>query len=104
MVEICAGSGVAVVFVPEITGARCSGASRWAGGRSCSPSLRYRSDDHPWFTFFHELGHMLLHGRKAVFIDDGSPANAERAAKEDEANRFAGELLIPRSSTPNCHV
>jgi hypothetical protein len=24
--------------------------------------LRYKSDDHLWFSFFHEAAHLLLHG------------------------------------------
>lgn len=96
LVRRCAAAGVAVVFVPEITGARCSGASRWLGGRPVVQlSLRHRTDDHLWFTLFHELGHVMLHGRKAAFVDDGSPVDPERAGKEDEANRFAADVLIP---------
>jgi len=96
MTEKCAAVGVAVVFVPEIKGARCSGATRWTGGRPIVQlSLRHRSDDHLWFTFFHELGHILLHGRRDVFVEDGAPLTPEFAAKEDEANRFAREILIP---------
>lgn len=101
MTRTCAAAGVAVVFVREITGTRCSGATRWVGGRPIVQlSLRYGTDDHMWFTFFHELGHVLLHGRREVFVEDGRPASPELAGKEEEADRFAGELLIPPGFTP----
>ena len=32
-------------------------------------SFRYLSDDHFWFTFFHEIGHLLLHKEDLTFID-----------------------------------
>jgi Zn-dependent peptidase ImmA (M78 family) len=53
-------------------------------------SLRYKSDDHLWFRFFHEVGHILLHGKKEVFVEwDGSDTE-----KEKQADRFASEALI----------
>ena len=33
-------------------------------------SLRYKTDDHLWFTFFHEIGHVLRHGKTDVWIED----------------------------------
>lgn len=93
--RLCADAGVVVVFIPEVTGARCSGAARWLGGRPVVQlSLRHRSDDHLWFTLFHELGHVLLHPRGEVFIDDPTTVSGEHAEQEDEANAFARDLLI----------
>jgi Zn-dependent peptidase ImmA (M78 family) len=54
-------------------------------------SFRYLSDDHFWFTFFHEAGHLLLHSEKLTFLEDGSYFDA----KEEEANRFSESTLIP---------
>lgn len=97
MVRIAAESGVAVVFVPEITGARCSGAARWVHHRPIVQlSLRFGTDDHLWFTFFHELAHILLHGKKDVFISNGSTDHDAHGDKEQEADAFARDLLIPR--------
>jgi Rad3-related DNA helicase len=55
-------------------------------------SLRHKSNDHFWFTFFHEAAHILLHGKKDIFIDN--PAGFE-SEKENEANRFSRNFLIP---------
>jgi HTH-type transcriptional regulator/antitoxin HigA len=94
MRALCAEVGVAVVFIKEIRGARVSGAMRWLSPTKAlvQLSLRYRTDDQLWFTFFHELAHVLLHGKKDVWIEDGSREDP----REEEANRFAAELLIPR--------
>jgi HTH-type transcriptional regulator/antitoxin HigA len=44
------------------------------------------------FTLFHELGHLILHSKKDVFINDPGP----HSGAEAEADAFAGQLLIPR--------
>jgi len=89
----CAQAGVAVVFVPQITGAKVSGATHWLSPDKAliQLSLRYKTDDQLWFSFFHEAGHILLHGKREVFLEyeDGD------GEKEDEADRFAAEFLIP---------
>lgn len=93
IVRKCGEVGVAVVFVPELPRTRVSRATRWVGGRPIIQlSLRYKTNDHLWFTFFHEAGHILKHGRKLVFLE-GKGMDGEQ---EDEANAFARDLLIPQ--------
>lgn len=91
VIRLCAEAGVAVAFVPEIHGIRASGATWWANPNKAviQLSLRYKSDDQLWFSFFHESGHILLHGKKEVFIE-GDGTNS----KEDEADKFASDFLI----------
>ncbi len=60
-------------------------------------SLRHKTDDHFWFTFFHELAHVLLHGQREVFLDGGSLSSAKTQKQETEADSFARETLIPES-------
>ncbi|MBF0552167.1 MAG: HigA family addiction module antidote protein [Deltaproteobacteria bacterium] len=92
LVELCASAGVAVVFVPELPKIGVYGVTRWMGDKAVIQlSLRYKSNDHLWFTFFHEAGHILKHGRKEVFIE----SNGLDGAKEEEANAFARDKLIP---------
>jgi HTH-type transcriptional regulator / antitoxin HigA len=95
MRDICAACGVAVVFVPELPGSRASGVARWLTPAKAliQLSFRYRTDDHLWFTFFHELGHVLRHGKTDVWIEaTSSPDNP----RETEADTFARDILIPR--------
>ena len=70
-----------------------SGATRWLSPDKAliQLSLRYKSDDQLWFSFFHEVGHLLLHGKKEVFIE----GNGLDVEKEAEANRYAADSLIP---------
>ena len=56
--------------------------------------MRHMSNDHFWFTFFHEAAHILLHSRKTVFVD-GKNLDGATPAQEEEANRWATEFLIP---------
>jgi hypothetical protein len=91
--QLCANAGVAVAFVPELPGTHVSGATRWLTPKKAliQLSLRYKSDDHLWFTFFHEAGHILLHGKRRVFLEDSRATDAQ----EKEANAFAANILIP---------
>ncbi len=90
----CANAGVAVVFVRAPSGCRASGATRFIAPDKAMIILSFRhlSDDHFWFSFFHEAGHLLLHGKGATFIDG---AAAEETEREREASAFAAGLLIP---------
>ena len=92
--DICAACGVAVVFVPELPGSRASAVARWLTPAKAliQLSFRYRTDDHLWFTLFHELAHVLRHGKTDVWIEATSaPDNPREAA----ADRFACDILIP---------
>jgi HTH-type transcriptional regulator/antitoxin HigA len=94
LVKLCADCGVAVVIAKTPNGCRASGATRFIADNKALLllSFRYLSDDHFWFTFFHEAGHLVLHNKKKVFIEtDSKTASNEEA----EANAFAGEILIP---------
>jgi HTH-type transcriptional regulator / antitoxin HigA len=93
MVELCAAHGVAVVFVPHLPKTFASGAAFWVGDKAVVQlSLRSHEDGQFWFSFFHEVGHILFHGKKAAFVDDFKTDDSEQ---EQEANAFARSLLIP---------
>jgi HTH-type transcriptional regulator/antitoxin HigA len=99
LVELCSQAGVAVVFVPEIGKTRASGAARWLTPTKAliQLSLRHKYEDHLWFSFFHEAGHILLHSKKETFINtSGKQPPGADLVMEDEANRFAANHLIPR--------
>jgi len=83
--------GVALCLVPPMPGLGVYGATRWLNGRPIVQlSLRYKTDDQLWFTLFHEIGHILLHGENGLYLaGDGSTA-------EEEADCFAADLLIPK--------
>lgn len=95
--ELCASAGVALILTPEFKGTHLSGATRWIGGRPIIQlSLRHKSDDQFWFSFFHEAGHVLGSPRRRDYIDSADlGSDGVNAADEDEANRFARDTLIP---------
>jgi HTH-type transcriptional regulator / antitoxin HigA len=94
--RLCAEAGAAVVFVRAPNGCTASGATRFFARDKAMIilSFRYLSDDHFWFTFFHEIGHLLLHKSSMTFID-GEPGIS--GGLESEANEFAANSLIPPS-------
>lgn len=95
-VSACAEAGVRLVFIPELKGTCLSGATRWIGENPVIQlSLRHKSDDHLWFTFFHEAAHVLLHSKKTVFLDEGKDNYVD--GDEAEADEFARDYLIPPS-------
>jgi HTH-type transcriptional regulator/antitoxin HigA len=93
LVRLCANAGVAVVFVPELPKNGIFGATQWLTSTKAlvQLSLHYKTDDHLWFTFFHEAGHILLHGKRQVFLEIDQKDTKET---EEEANRFAANVLI----------
>jgi HTH-type transcriptional regulator/antitoxin HigA len=101
---VCAHAGVAMVMVPELPRTRLSGCARWLDDKHALVGLtsRYRKDDQIWFTFFHEIGHILLHRECQTFVVDNAAENLsdavvdpDMAVYEKEANRFAADTLIP---------
>jgi HTH-type transcriptional regulator/antitoxin HigA len=98
LVGKCTEVGVAVVAEPEIKGARINGAARWLSRDKAlvQLSLRHRWNDIFWFTFFHEIGHLVLHSKKDTFINDVGA----HSGVEQEADGFASQVLIPRQYEP----
>jgi HTH-type transcriptional regulator/antitoxin HigA len=96
MVKLCADAGVAIVFIPEIKGAKVHGATKWLAENKAMIilNLRGRKDDIFWFTFFHEAAH-ILEGNKEALIVDVIGNKGRKTASEQNADRFAAELLIP---------
>ena len=94
---VLAESGVALVMCPHFRGTRVHGATFWLGQDKAALMMTIRGAwaDIFWFSLFHELGHILMHGRQEVILenDDADPALQGR---EDEADRFAGDFLVPR--------
>jgi Zn-dependent peptidase ImmA (M78 family) len=103
-IAICARCGVALVLVPELPGTRISGCARWLDERHAMIGLtiRYKTDDQFWFTFFHEVAHILLHRGLQTFVIDNAAremgdevVDPKMARYEEEADRFSSDTLIP---------
>jgi len=96
--KLCASAGVAIIFTPEPPKTAISGATHWVDDEKAiiQLSLRYKSNDHLWFTFFHEAGHVIKHGRGTIFVEDEAQKNNSEIT-EKEADQFAKDQLIPPS-------
>ena len=96
LTSLLAKAGIALVICPHFPGTRVHGATFWVGRDKAALMMTIRGAwaDVFWFSLFHELGHILLHGRQEVILesDDADPA---LQAREDEADQFAGDSLIP---------
>jgi len=93
LTRIFSEAGVAVAFVPELPKSRASGATMWLSPDRAliQLSLRYKTDDHLWFTFFHEAAHVLLHSKRSIFLE----TDKHHGKQEQEANKWAADFLIP---------
>lgn len=93
---LCASCGVALVYTPCISKAPIYGATRWIKNNSV-PLIQVtdRRKDYNafWFTFFHELGHILYHGKKDIFIDGLESIKPDKE-KEDQADEFAARMVL----------
>ena len=94
--ELCNRAGVALVLVRPLPRTALSGAAWWLSPRKAviQLSARHKSDDHLWFSFFHEAAHVLLHSKKSVFVDELNGGGAD--LEEKEANEWASRILVPR--------
>lgn len=93
--SLCNQSGVALVLVPSLPNTAFGGAAHWMSPSKAiiQLSLRHKSDDHLWFSLFHEAAHLLLHSKKEVFVEGTSD---EISDLEAEANNWASNFLVPR--------
>jgi hypothetical protein len=92
--QICLEAGVKVVQTPCIKKASLSGSTRWLND---TPLIQltdhYPHNDSFWFTFFHQAGHILLHGKKDIFLENVDYSDKDME-KEREADEFAGKWTL----------
>lgn len=96
LIQICADCGVALAIERTPEGCPASGVTKFLNPKRAliMLSFRYLTDDQFWFTFFHEAGHLLLHGKDCVFVEEMSKGRLI-SEEEKEANDFAAEQLVP---------
>ena len=94
--QLCAEAGVKVVYSPYFPKTYVNGAVRWFGNSPLLQlNLKGRFADIFWFTLMHELGHLLLHGKKGNFVEFDT-GNRVVDELEQEADEFAQDSLIPK--------
>ncbi len=92
-IKLCCEAGVALTPLPPLPKTALSGAAWWVTPRKAiiQLSARHKTDDHFWFSFFHEAAHILLHSKKNVFVDGASSGDEEF---EVEADEWAQNILV----------
>lgn len=93
---LCNQSGVALALVEPLPKVAASGATRWLSDHTplIQMSVRHKTNDQLWFTFFHEAAHVLLHSKEYVFI---YTARDRVAGFDAEADDWAVDFLINQS-------
>lgn len=89
---LLAPTGLTLIVMDAIPKCRISGAVQWQAGKPVVLiTTRHKFADIIWFTFFHEMAHVLLH-KGHTFIDTDFGADD---GKELEANTWAANTVIP---------
>lgn len=94
--NILADAGIKLIYTEPLPSVPVNGATRWIAGVPCIQLLnRKESYDDFIYTVFHEIGHILLHGHKDVFIENVGALcqDPEYLEKEAEADEFARKYL-----------
>lgn len=92
--ELLKECGVALIYESHLPNTYVNGVTYKI---TCDKALimisdRGKRDDSLWFTLFHEIGHLIKHSKKEVFLDLD---DTEVTDIEKEANDFARNVLIP---------
>ncbi|MBR1759278.1 MAG: HigA family addiction module antidote protein [Lachnospiraceae bacterium] len=89
--EILRACGIIYQVIPEMEGAKISGATKKLGDHVLlMMNERCLKTNAFWFTLFHEIGH-IMHG------DYGMSIEGETGEKEEKANRFAEKMMKKRA-------
>ena len=101
LVEICNNCGIILNFEKSMPNTAIYGISKWLNSTTpfIQVSDRGKNVATFWFTFMHELGH-ILYGRKKVCFIDMADNNVENRAiikqvDEFRADKFSRDALIP---------
>ena len=101
--DLCLQAGVILLFIKPFPKVALSGASRWLLPHTpvIQLSARHMTDDHLWYSLFHEAAHILLHDNQLIFVDGirgkSADEDTEESKAESEADEWAQDFLMPRS-------
>lgn len=92
--------GVAIVYEPHLPHTYVNGVAYKISSDKAMIMLsdKGKRDDILWFTFFHEIGHLIKHSKKEIFIDEDGIV---RNNLEKEADEFSKNVLINKDNYVN---
>lgn len=86
-------AGVKLIFTNTLSDAPVKGCTRYIYGVPCIQLAKeFESTSDFWQTLFHEIGHILLHGKKDIFMENVNYGDKD-PEKEREADDFANTWL-----------
>lgn len=89
LVSLLGRAGVKLIFTDTLSSAPVKGCARYVYGVPCIQLAReFESEEDFWYTLFHEIGHILLHGKKDIFMENVNYGDKD-PEKEKEADEFA---------------
>ncbi|MCL1480501.1 HigA family addiction module antitoxin [Marinobacter sp. M3C] len=94
--NVLSDCGIALVLIPHFPKTYTTGATFWVEKKKAviMMSLRGSWSDIFWFSLMHEIAHILLHDKRATFLENGKGDHQYRK-QEEEADFFAQKTLIP---------
>ena len=99
MKKIMDSCGVSLVILPTLKNSNINGVVKWLDSNKVMMALNTRgaSNDKFWFSFFHELKHVLQKEKRKTFIGEEQINENIEVVLEYDADYFAIETLIPTS-------
>ncbi len=90
---LCQDAGVVLAIIKPFPKTSLHAATRWISPKKALIQLtaRHKRDDQLWFSFFHESAHVLLHGKRQMFVQTKDKQATEQ---EEQADRWATNFLI----------
>jgi HTH-type transcriptional regulator/antitoxin HigA len=96
--KLLLNAGVVLVLLPHLPKTYLHGATFRMGSKAVLMlTIRGSWADIFWFSLFHEIGHLLLHDKDKVFLEDDSYKD-DFLKYEKEADIFAANTLIPQNA------
>lgn len=87
-------AGVKLIFTDTLSSAPVKGCTRYIYGVPCIQlAKKFENESDFWHTLLHEIGHILLHGKKDVFME-----NVDYGDKDPEKEKEAEDFAILRMS------
>ncbi|MBP3255321.1 MAG: ImmA/IrrE family metallo-endopeptidase [Clostridia bacterium] len=104
LIKICNECGIIVNFEKSMPNTAIYGIAKWLNAKTpfIQISDRGKAKDTFWFSFMHELGHIIKGRKKMIFLDmdnneisDDKELQFLRDVEEAKADKFSMDILIP---------
>ncbi len=93
LTSLLGSAGVKLIFTDTLSTAPVKGCARYVYDTPCIQLARnFESESDLWNTLFHEIGHILLHGKKGIYMENVNYGDKD-PQKEKEADEFASHWL-----------